>query len=230
MKAFCINIDPTAPHYIALRDSFAEQVDPDLVRFERFSASTPPTVFQQMREAEVAWTYPWEGSCDIEDPPLHLTAYVTKDRVARMACFMSHYRLWWRCLRDKDPVLILEDDALFLRPFAPAPLLASPYSIIGINDPRGATRLAHVYHLRVQASEAEICEVPRIDYPEIPQGLAGASAYLMKPEGADAAIKLVEKYGAWPNDALCCKQLMPGMLGQVKHYVTRVQGRRSSLA
>jgi GR25 family glycosyltransferase involved in LPS biosynthesis len=57
----------------------------------------------------------------------------------------------------------------------------------------------------------------------VPQGLAGNSAYIIKPKGAEELIMAVEKYGAWPNDAIMCKQLIPNM-GVTRRFYTKVQG------
>jgi GR25 family glycosyltransferase involved in LPS biosynthesis len=65
--------------------------------------------------------------------------------------------------------------------------------------------------------------VPTIDEFNIPQGLAGNSAYIIKPEGAKNLIEASREHGLWPNDALMCKQIIPNM-GVTKTYFTRVQG------
>jgi len=190
-----------------------------------FTATGPGAAESLMRWHDIRWTYPWVGEERAVGLVLH--AYATKNRKARMACFMSHFRLWVRA--TEHPVLIMEDDAIFIRKFDPDPLLTSPFDVIGINDPRGATRKASVFHAAVQRQDRDICAVPWVDSPEIPQGLAGASAYLMRPEGALSAITATRTLGAWPNDALLCKQLIDG-LGTTKTYYTTVQRTRSTLA
>ena len=62
---------------------------------------------------------------------------------------------------------------------------------------------------------------------KVPQGLAGNSAYFIKPEGAEQMISLVYKYGMWPNDALMCRQLVNG-LGVTRKFYTKVQGLKST--
>lgn len=234
MEAWAIAVDGDAKSWDSWRqledswDRWASKID----AIHLFSASAPETVESEMADRCIAWTYPWEEEEArwFDGVKLRLHPYKTRDPLARMACFMSHYRLWDRCAEDGRPILILEDDAEFIRRFDPTPVLASPFQVVGINDPRKATRFSSRYHQAIQSCHDEICEVPWIDDPEVPQGLAGASAYVMKPEGAKAAIELVRKYGAWPNDAILCKQLMPGMLGQTRTYYTKVQGRPSSLS
>ena len=69
--------------------------------------------------------------------------------------------------------------------------------------------------------------VPKIDHYDIPQGLAGNSAYIIKPSGASRMLELVKQHGLWPNDALMCRQLVP-RLGVTKKFYTKVQGLRST--
>ena len=57
----------------------------------------------------------------------------------------------------------------------------------------------------------------------IPQGLAGNSAYIIKPWAAKKVIQEVKEIGAWPNDALLCYQNF-SFLAVTKKYYTRVQG------
>ena len=66
-------------------------------------------------------------------------------------------------------------------------------------------------------------DVPWVDDDRLtPQGLAGNSAYIIKPEGARALIDLVQKFGLWPNDAIMCRQLIPS-LGISKKIYTTIQ-------
>ena len=127
--------------------------------------------------------------------------------------------------------------------------------IIGINSPLGATRKAMIYHNKVQlaagpAGEIErrdgvasvvvgnstlnfahgICQVPYVDDPgdsPLPNGLAGNSAYIIKPWAAQKLLDKTAEIGIWPNDALMCRQFFP-WLQQYAKYITKVQGTRST--
>ena len=79
----------------------------------------------------------------------------------------------------------------------------------------------------LKESIGKIVRAPIIDGDMVPQGIAGNSSYYMNPRGAREMVSLVEKYGAWPNDALMCRQLV-GTLGQTKKYYTYVQGLQST--
>ena len=103
-------------------------------------------------------------------------------------------------------------------------LRSSKHAIIGINNPIGATRRAAIFASEVLNSKnADVADVPKIDEENIPQGLAGNSAYYITPRGAEKLLELVKNFGAWPNDAIMCRQLMPKYLGVLKSYCTTIQ-------
>ena len=194
-----------------------------------FQAVTPDTVEEEMKEHGVRWTYPWDGETRCTFSGLKLRPYKTRDSKSRMACFMSHYKLWKRIRNGGSPAIILEDDAVLVGD--PVLEFVMTYPIVGLNDPRGATRRAATFHATVHLSHGDVVPCPWVDEDRlVPQGLAGNSAYYMSPSGADCMIRLTERLGAWPNDALMCNQLLPNMLGVTKKYYTRVSGRKSTLA
>lgn len=194
-----------------------------------FEAITPSEVDGLMNFFEIKWTYPWKGERLDVKSGLTLRAYQTADPKKRMACFLSHYSLWQGVVKFDRPLLILEHDAEFLskKPIPIKKILESSYDIIGINNPFGATRLPHVFDTEVKSSTTDISRAPQIDSPNIPQGLAGNSAYIIKPAGAKRMLDLVKEYGAWPNDAIMCRQLVP-KLGVTKQYYTATQQIRST--
>ena len=227
-------------------DAFEVQIGEELVR-----AFTPEDdVTKGLESHGLEWRYPFEDGLVAFEPftGLSLPAYRTPHPDRRIACFLSHFREWKRIAIEGETGLILEDDAdvfdLEALLEVHAALEAPPpghrrapmqFHIVGVNDPRGATRLADRYHGAVKTAAGLTCApvivaAPWIDYAEIPQGLAGGSAYFMTPWGARLAMKAAHDYGAWPNDALLCKQLLPGILGQAVRYGTTVSGRESTLA
>lgn len=210
---------------------------------------TPAGVEFAMAELEylgLKWTWPLTGSATIDGLTCH--AYKTRDHRARVSCFLAHYGLWNFCVRSGTTLLILESDAQFTRFFDPAELDAyEEYGMISLNDPRGATRKAHVYHSSMlQAStrlitklpdgevrfrHSMIVEAPWVDDDRtIPQGLPGHSAYVIQPWFAHKLCTIARINGAMPNDALANKQWFPGKLGCLTNYATRVNGRPSTLA
>lgn len=190
---------------------------------EKFEATTPEFANVSLQAAGFKWSYPWEGESIDFASGLTLKSYPTAYKERRVACFMSHYRLWYESMTKDYPILVLEHDALFVHQLDYSFILDSKYDIIGINNPLMATRRAKKFFDIVKSSPAELQPVPTIDEFNIPQGLAGNSAYIIKPAGAKNLIEAVKQYGAWPNDAIMCKQLIPNM-GVTRMFYTKVQG------
>lgn len=192
-------------------------------KIEKFDAITHQMSSTVMKGNGLKWNYPWEGSEIDFSSGLTKTAYRTAVPGKRIACAMSHWLLWYKCVTLDKPILILEHDSIFISKLNYKTILNSKYDIIGINSPASATRKSHEFHDKIQEHDSDIMPVPTIDELTVPQGLAGNSAYIIKPKGAKNCIEATKQYGLWPNDALMCKQLIPNM-GVTKTYYTRVQG------
>ena len=191
---------------------------------DKYIATTSENVVEEFKKHSVKWNYPWtDGHLDMQSG-LYKTAYETADPKKRMACFMSHYRLWKQCAEKHEDYMIFEHDALFTRRLDLNELdIDGKFNIVSLNDPRGATRLSGVYHEMLQRG-TNIVPCPYVDNnKQTPQGLPGNSAYYITPIGARTLIELVRHFGAWPNDAIMCNQLMPRMLGCLSHYATAIQ-------
>ena len=182
----------------------------------------------------ISYTYPIEGNRFDMKSGMLLSSYPTANLDKRISCFMSHYNLWLKCIKDDKPIMILEHDAFFTRNFDYS-IIEDRFKgdILALNSPMGATRRAKLYDTKIKEmykSKAKppkdginITLVPWIDDKTIPQGLPGNSAYIIKPAGAKKLVELTNEHGIWPNDALMCKQLMPGKLQQVFPWYTKVQ-------
>jgi hypothetical protein len=184
------------------------------------------------------WNYPWEGTETDLKTGLIKSAYPTQDKNKRISCFLSHWYLWHKCKNLDEMIMVFEHDSRIIRKLpADSTFQKSKFDIIGINDPSMATRKSKSYHdiiLKRAQSELQSQQyteffqpVPRIDEFNIPQGLAGNSAYVIKPAGAIKMIELAQEHGMWPNDALMCYQLIES-LGVTRNFYTRVQGLRST--
>jgi len=195
---------------------------------EKFDAIIPRQVDALMSKYNLKWNYPWQGEEFDFGTGLKKSAYKTAEPKKRIACALSHYRIWKWAFDLNEHVLILEHDAIFTERFDPHYILASNFNAVGINNPIGATRKAQVFHEQVQqSSDRPIVITPTIDDISIPQGLAGNSAYVISPSGGKILLDLAHQYGLWPNDALMCKQLVP-RLGVTTKYYTKVQGIQST--
>jgi len=191
---------------------------------ERFDAVPTNEVNRRIIEHKLVWNYPWIGNVIDIATGLLKSTYPTANKLARISCSLSHYELWLKCALGDEQILILEHDAHFNKKLDTT-FSESKYDIIGINHPHGATRRARVFLAQIDQTDAgsEVQIVPTVDDANIPQGIAGNSAYIIKPNGAKHLIKLCAEYGLWPNDAIMCKQLVK-KLGVSKTFYTGVQG------
>jgi GR25 family glycosyltransferase involved in LPS biosynthesis len=198
------------------------------IHIDIFEATTPKT----LHNLPSKWTYPVDKNQERWESGMYLSAYQTRVLDKRIACFMSHYRLWKKCSDLNETIMVLEHDAVFVRKFDYTEIENKfTGDILGLNDPTKATRKYKVFDSKIQSqysNQTVVVDVPWIDEQTVPQGLAGNSAYIIKPSGANKLIALVKQHGMWPNDAIMCKQLMPGSLQCVYPYYTKVQGIRST--
>lgn len=177
------------------------------------------------------WTYPKspaESKIDVKSG-MKITGYRATDYTKVVSCLVSHMRLWRMATELNETIIILEHDAEFTTKFDIKEIRhAFNGGVLGLNNPIGATRKAALYDkLTRQTAINGACEAPWIDEQHIPQGIAGNSAYAIKPEAAQYLLDKVNEIGMWPNDALMCKQFFP-WLQQAYPYFTTIQGVKSS--
>lgn len=229
MDAFAIVIDKhpiSETGFSELVKSSKEVKNPFSIT--RFDAVVPDQVQQLLKQHHLFWNYPTSGSViDIAHTGLRKTAYGERNPLRRIACSLSHFLLWKKCVEIKTPILILEHDAAFIEKLNPSDVVVDDFDIVGINDPRQATFSYQRYHDMIQSNSQPIQPVPVLTDKTIPQGLAGNSAYIIKPNAAAHLIDLCGRYGLWPNDAIMCHQLCD-KIGVTKTYYTKVQGLRST--
>jgi len=196
-------------------------------------ATTPMTIGDGMESLEmsgIAWTYPLDEHQDGLDMKtgLRLTHYKTANHPNRVACMISHMRCWQKAIDLDETIVVLEHDALFTRQLKPNDLTEEwKGGIIGLNDPRGATRRSQEFHRKV-SSFVGLQPVPSVDDWDVPQGLAGNSAYMISPKGAKKLLDKVKDIGMWPNDALMCKQMFPWLQVVYPYYTTIQRGLKST--
>lgn len=203
-----------------------------------FPATTPNTLIRDLARIGKNlnnWTYPKihnETRKDIKSG-LTLKGYRSDNVEKVISCAVSHYRLWQICAAGNVPFVILEHDALFTRKL-PIQFFSGENreaGIVGLNDPRGATRKAQIYlqkTLDSNTNNSGTVPVPWVDdNTNAPQGLAGNSAYVLWPGSAASLLHKVEDVGFWPNDALMCKQFFSSMR-QAYPFFTTLQGVKST--
>lgn len=196
---------------------------------------------------DLRWNWPIDGSQDGMDfsTGLYKKAYAAADWKKVAACTISHMRLWQHCVDINEPILILEHDAIFINQFRykyialcgvqrrgqwlsiDREAVSGEWTggICGINSPIGATRKARTFDSKAHLNPAGLQTVPYVDDKDdlpLPSGLAGNSAYIIKPWAAQKLLDKVAEVGLWPNDALMCRQFFP-WIQIYTPYFTRVQ-------
>ena len=177
-----------------------------------------------MKVEGLEWTWAKNNTANDVCPVSGLKqfSYTAKDIRAKIGCSMSHYMLWKHCVNLDEPILILEHDAVFISNF---PQDIKFNGICQINDPNGATRRGSWWSQQmkqrgttgVHAKTFVTTKTERL----IPDGLAGNSAYMIKPWAAKELMGAFHKYGVWPNDATMCRQLFP-YLEEYYPFITKV--------
>ena len=191
--------------------------------------ATEPWSLEEDMWMKLDWTYPTKPSEDGLDMKtgLYLEHYKTANLQNRISCMVSHMRLWKEAIDDDETIMVLEHDALFTRKFVFSDLTDGfKGGIVGLNDPRGATRKASLFHSKV-SSRMGLQPVPDLE-DNYPHGLAGNSAYIITPKAAKKVLKKVEEIGMWPNDAIMNRQFFPWMQVVYPYYTTIQKGLKST--
>ena len=182
------------------------------------------TAEEDMLAFGLKWTWAKNNTANdvCELSGLQQFPYTAADIRAKIGCSLSHWTLWRYCVAIDEPILILEHDAVFIRPL---PEDIEFNGICQINDPAGATPKGKWWHDQMVArGEEGVFEKTWIRQPHersIPDGLAGNSAYMIKPWAAQELINKFKELGVWPNDATICKQIFP-YLEEYYPFITKV--------
>ena len=185
---------------------------------------------QVMNENGLKWTWAKNNTTNDICPitGLQQFPYTAKDINAKIGCSMSHLKLWHLCVEFDEPILILEHDAVFVRGL---PKDIEFNGICQINDPMGATRKGQWWCKQMQkrgtTGAHEKTWITTVSERLIPDGLAGNSAYMIKPWAAQELIDKTYELGVWPNDATMCKQLFP-YLEEYYPFITKVNQTQST--
>jgi len=188
------------------------------VEVEKFHAVSGARGARVMNAHGLEWTWA-HGNTAMDYCPLTGLRQHPYGRLApKIGCSMSHYLLWERCVISDEPILILEHDAVFLRELPEVDFKG----ICQINDPLGATPHGQKWHDKMVGRGPGVFRKTKVLQDARPDGLAGNSAYLIKPFAAGALMAAFKTYGVWPNDATMCLQLFP-YLEELYPFVTRVE-------
>ncbi len=194
------------------------------IEVERFEAVAALTARSMLQQNKLEWTWPNIEADTCPRTGLKRHPYKTQDPGARIGCSLSHWTLWHICIGLNEPIMILEHDAVFLRPL---PKLPPDFGAIMLNDPDGATPKGRWWKQQIEAKGEGVHPKTTVFDDGRPDGLAGNSAYVIAPIAAKQCIWLYENVGVWPNDATLCRQLVPGLM-QVYPFVTEVRQKQST--
>ncbi len=225
MKAFII-CDIENPISIGAANQCIDSLQTSDVDVKYVQQTSPETLKEDRKQFDsIRWSYPLNDFQRPDESGMMLRGYRAQSLQKVFACTISHARLWLQSVEMQEEIMILEHDALFIRRFKP---FKWEGGVCGLNDPRGATHSAQFYHEKV-SKEKGVQDAPWVrDQLDMPQGLAGNSAYIIKPAFAKKLIDKLKEKGGWPNDSLMCKQFFPDQLKVVYPYFTRVQGIQST--
>jgi GR25 family glycosyltransferase involved in LPS biosynthesis len=172
------------------------------------------------------WNHPLNTASRVDEASgMTLEGYRTNSLSKVFACLVSHAKLWLRCVQMDESIMILEHDAIFTRKFDPD--FEWEGGVLGLNDPRGATFNSVQYHNAIASKGKGVHNAPYVADVSRPQGLAGNSAYIIKPFAAKKLLEKLKETGGWPNDALMCNQHF-NWIKVIYPYVTGLQNVRST--
>lgn len=231
IDAYIITIDGNdqSENCAAVCRNSIEETGTELDAVYTHNATTPKYVEQDWDLSDwirgIPWTWPrdpLENGFD-KRTGIYKQAYTAADQMKKIACSISHIRLWELCFAYKKPILVLEHDAIFTRRFKYDYVSGYEWGALGLNNPIGATRRAQVFDDSARSHGHGVHPVPTVNTPfehPVPQGLAGNSAYIIKPYAAEALLNMVRVHGIWPNDAQMCKELCPWLRISQPYYTS----------
>jgi hypothetical protein len=128
---------------------------------------------------------------------------------AQVACFMSHYSLWCRCLTVDKPIVILEHDAIMVKPYLMHRLFNSIVYLGSIEQTRGQPVYATPPHASDQRGRL--------------RSLCRAHAYAIDPAVARSLVSYTIKHGIYESlDMYVRAELFP--MSQFDVYAYDLRG------
>lgn len=221
MKAFVISLlDNDYSQLVTARCLLSSRsiglIDPEI--FEAIDSYRGASV---MQHHGLKWTWANNNASHAVCPITKLNQHPYGKLAAKIGCSMSHYLLWLKCLELNEPILVLEHDAVFIREFIQFEFT----EICQINDPCGATPHGKDWRNTMLSGPSGVSKKSVI-FNDRPDGLAGNSAYVVKPKAAAKLVNAFKVLGVWPNDATMCRQLFD--LEQYFPFITRVEQSHST--
>ncbi len=176
MKSFIICLSRIAPSLstaLAVKEKLTEYgIETEL--FEGSYGNETKKLFEEEGRVCHPWTF--KG-------PDNLYTQEEKDGISQpgvMGCFYSHYRLWQKCVELNEPIMVFEDDVMFVRNYIPVEFEEVLITVFG--NKRKSAKYWH--YLTNPEGEPKAEEYWQASMP-------GTVGYAIKPV---AAKKLVDFY------------------------------------
>lgn len=215
MKAFVITLSGNEYSRAVTERCLKSAADIGKIEVEKFIAADSVTGPSWMSAYGLRWTWANNNTSPSVCPITGLKQHPYGKLPAKIGCSMSHYSLWLKCIELNETILVLEHDAVFIRPM---PVFEFA-GICQINDPAGATPRGKEWSKAIRVTGVS---KKTVLFDDRPDGLAGNSAYLIRPQAAADLVAAFHRLGVWPNDAIMCRQLFP-YLEQYSPFITRVE-------
>jgi len=181
MKAFIIHL-PKIESSLRTAVEVKKKLDEYNIENELFEGSygnTTKQIFEEQNRKCHPYSFKGPNSKYTEDEITGLS------QPGVMGCFFSHYRLWKKCIDLNEPIMIFEDDVLFVRPYKSVEFDEVLITVFGNR------RKSDKYWQYFENPQGE----PRAkDYWQA--SMPGTPGYAIKPH---AAKKLVDFYDAGPT-------------------------------
>lgn len=109
-------------------------------------------------------------------------------RLSQLGCFASHYLLWEQCVRDGQPIIVLEDDAILLPPFVGfyqhAGQFADRYGLVWLQPSRKTD----------QQLGRKLQTIGPFTVKKFAKGFSGTTGYLLTPRAAQALLHYADEW------------------------------------
>ncbi len=173
-RAYCIAV-LSLPQSVESAQRCVESAKKFGVEVKVFEATTKPDAPKQLQEFSLKWTWKKEIKSDLH---------------AVWGCFLSHFRLWRKCMELNEPILVLEHDAIFT---ANIPDFHFD-SVLNLGKPSwGKNKAKGKSGLGILSTKK----------------LYGTHGYLVSPTGAKKMIEFAQENGISPADEYMNRRSFP---------------------
>ncbi len=121
---------------------------------------------------------------------IRIDFFSLRDIFAQLGCFASHFLLWERCVESNEPVVILEEDAIFKSPISDE-VFNNTLDVCNIGQPSWKDKKFRLEALEMNRY-SDLPKIHRLNYGH----LLGSHAYFITPAGAKKLLKAASVYGA----------------------------------